>query len=115
MVSYGPDVNRLKTIINDNGLDVSLVNARFIKPIDKRMCDEISKFYDTLIIIEQSVNNGSLYTLMNDYYSNESMNVNIKSINFDVDQIIPHGKTIEVLDNYGFSNDDLINKIKKYM
>ena len=41
ILSYGPDVMRLKEEILKEGLSCDLVNARFLKPIDSSLMDEI--------------------------------------------------------------------------
>lgn len=112
IISYGPDLIRYEKLIKDNNLNVGLVNARFIKPLDERMLKELSNVYNKIIVIEQVVNNGSLYSLILDYYSKNDININVKSINFNVDILLPHGKVEEVLDNYGLSDEDIINKIR---
>ena len=113
VISYGPDLIRLEKIIKDNNLNVGLVNARFIKPIDENMLNELSDKYSKLVVIEQVVNNGSLYSLVLDYYNKNNINITIDSMNFNVDTLLPHGKVEEVLNHYGLSDEEIINKIKK--
>ena len=112
IVSYGPDLSRYEKLIKDNNLGVGLVNARFIKPIDEALLKDLSTRYNKIIVIEQVVNNGSLYSLILDYCSKNDINVNIKSMNFNVDTLLPHGKVEEVLNHYGLSDDEILNMIK---
>ena len=112
IISYGPDLIRYEKLIKDNNLNVGLVNARFIKPIDEVMLKNLSGKYNKIIVIEQVVNNGSLYSLILDYYNKNNININVDSINFNVDTLLPHGKVEEVLNDYGLSDEDIINMIK---
>ncbi len=111
LISYGPDLIRLEKLIKDNNLEVGLVNARFIKPVDNDMLNELSNRYSKIVVIEQVVNNGSLYSLILDYYNKNNISINIDSMNFNVDTLLPHGKVEEVLNNYGLSDEEIINKI----
>jgi 1-deoxy-D-xylulose-5-phosphate synthase len=112
LISYGPDLIRLEKLIKDNNLEVGLVNARFIKPVDNDMLNELSNRYSKIVVIEQVVNNGSLYSLILDYYNKKNISINIDSMNFNVDILLPHGKIEEVLNNYGLSDNDILQKIK---
>ena len=112
IISYGPDLIRYEKLIKDNNLNVGLVNARFIKPIDEVMLKKLFGKYNKIIVIEQVVNNGSLYSLILDYYNKNNININVKSINFNVDTLLPHGKVEEVLNDYGLSDEDILNIIK---
>ena len=113
IISYGPDLLRYEKLIKDNNLNIGLINARFIKPIDEKLLKDISSKYNKLIVIEQVVNNGSLYSLILDYLNKIESKITIKSMNFNVDTIIPHGKTDVILDNFGLSDEDIISMIKK--
>lgn len=112
IISYGPDLIRYEKLIMDNNVNVGLVNARFIKPIDEVMLKNLSGKYNKIIVIEQVVNNGSLYSLILDYYNKNNINIHVKSINFNVDTLLPHGKVEEVLNDYGLSDEDILNIIK---
>ena len=113
VISYGPDLIRLEKLIKDNNLNVGLVNARFINPVDNVMLNELSKKYSKVIVIEQVINNGSLYSLVLDYYNKNNINITIDSMNFNVDTLLPHGKVEEVLNHYGLSDEEIIKKCKE--
>ena len=112
IISYGPDLIRYEKLIKDNNSNVGLVNARFIKPIDEVMLKNLSGKYNKIIVIEQVVNNGSLYSLILDYYNKNNINIHVDSINFNVDTLLPHGKVEEVLNDYGLSDQDILDAIK---
>ena len=112
VISYGPDVIRLMELIEKNNLDVGLVDACFIKPLDYPFLDNIVKKYREIIVVEQVTINGGLYTSIINYLNQKDINIKVKSIAFEENVAITHGKIEEVLKHYGFADEDLINKIK---
>ena len=108
VIAYGPILNYLERIINENNLDVMLVNARVIKPIDEEMLDYLKGLNLKALVIEEVIISGSLYAkiLEAGYY-------NVNKINFAVDDVIQQGGIEEMLDLYGFSAENIIKEIKK--
>lgn len=112
LISYGPDVLRLKKIINDNKLNVKVVNARFIKPMDYKMLDRLFKENKPIYIFEQAVNNGTLYHKILEYKEKNNYSSKIYALGLDINSKIKYGKISEVLDDLGFSDEDFINWLK---
>ena len=112
VITYGPDISRIQRIIVDNNLNCGLVNARYIRPLDDEMISNIATNYKKIIVIEQSINNGGLYHLVLDYLNSNDIIIPVKSIAFNRDTLLPHGKIDVVLDNYGMSEEDILNILK---
>ena len=102
VISYGNQVNE---ILNSN-LDCGLIDACFIKPLDKELLDSIKDKH--LIIVEEHVEFGGLNTLIKDYLPNTK----IDTIALDND-FIKQGKVDEILSKYNLCGDSLINKIEE--
>lgn len=107
VLAYGPILDFLDEIIVNNDLDVTLVNARVIKPLDYECLDELKALNKPFLTIEEVVVTSSLYEKLKVYGI-----TNIKGINFNVDTIIPQGGIDEILNDYGFSKDNIIKEIK---
>ncbi len=113
VISYGPDVLRLQKLIDDNNLNVGLVNARFIKPMDEKMLVEVFDNYDEIVVIEQVVTPGSLYDAILKFMNDIHVQRVIQSLSFNPDIPIKHGQIDEVLNHYGFSDEDILRLITK--
>lgn len=113
VISYGPDVLRIANIVKSNNLNATVINARFIKPLDEKVLLEIASKFKHITVIEQVVKPGNLYSSILDFYNTNGLNIRVKSVSFNPDIPILHGKIEEVLDNYGMSEQDFINAIKK--
>lgn len=105
---YGHYVDKVLNLVNANNLDLTVVNARLIKPLDYECLDYLKSLNQNFLVIEEVISNGSLY---------EALLVegirNIKGLNFDVNIKLPHGSIKEVLDSCGFSDDDILKLLKE--
>ncbi len=114
VISYGHDLIRIENIIKENNLDVTLINARFIKPIDINIVQEILESKLPILVIEQAVNIGTLASNILEYATNNNYLITkFQSMGFNQNISIPHGKINEIFDAYNFGNKDILDKIKK--
>ena len=112
VITYGTDVERIEKIIKDNNLDLSLINARFIRPLDENTLNFIAKTNLPVLIYEQVVATASLGMMINSYFNKNAYNTTkIKTMAFDVDEIVTHGDILEVLDHYNLGDKDILNNL----
>lgn len=60
ILAYGPDILELKRLIDENNLPYSLVNCRFIKPMDVDMLHQIFQKKKDIFVYETDMQSGSL-------------------------------------------------------
>jgi 1-deoxy-D-xylulose-5-phosphate synthase len=114
IISYGPDVDRILNIINENNLDLTLINARFIRPLDNELLIKIAKDNKPILIYEQVVASSSLAMMITYFFTSYKYNTsNINSMSFDTNQIVTHGDIMEVLDYYHLGDKDILERIKE--
>ena len=111
VVSYAPNFNEVYQNEEINNLDVGLVCATTINPIDKNF---ISSLEDgaILYVYEDVIYHGSLASRILHYINQFDLNVKVKSICI-ADTYICCGKINELKVKYHVSVDDLIKKIKE--
>lgn len=113
LIAYGPDVLWLQDIIEKYNLDISLVNARFIRPMDEKTLKDLLENHKKILVFEQAVKTGGLYAEILQYCNEEKISTEIYPFCFEMNTILPHGKIQEVLDHYGMSEECIVNKIKE--
>ena len=86
----------------------TIINARFVKPLDKRMLDGI--YAQNIITIEDNMLTGGFGSLICSYFA-ESNKI-IKNFGYK-DSFIPHGSVTELMEEFGLSVDDIAAHIKK--
>lgn len=112
IVTYGADVDRILTIINENNLDFTLINARFIRPLDEAMLDKIAQSNLPLFVYEQVVESSCLAMMMNFYFMKKGYNIpKFKKMSFETNTIVTHGNIASVLDYYKLGDKDILEAL----
>lgn len=112
ILSYGPDVLKLERLVKEHHLNVGIVNARFIRPMDTSMLDEILRKYPKIMVLEQAVSKGTLYHSILEHIQNNNCKNTVSLHSFNVNESLPHGPIQEVLDHYGMSDTDILEHIQ---
>ncbi|MFI3329838.1 MAG: 1-deoxy-D-xylulose-5-phosphate synthase [bacterium] len=112
VISYGPDLVRIKQIVEDNNLKVDIINALFIKPLDLKTIKTFNK-YKNILIYEQIVKQNSLGS--NVVYEINQLNyqIKVKHMCLNVDDYLVHGDITSVLNKYNLGDEHIKKEIKK--
>jgi len=115
LISMGPildDFVRLaRELKQELGVEIGVVNARFIKPIDTKMLDELAKKQVPLMVYEESAMIGGLGTAIIEYYNETHQSVNLKRLAIP-DQYVQHGSVSELLQELQLSLKDVKKEIE---
>lgn len=119
LLSMGPILDDLVQLAEDlseaEGINVGVINTRFIKPLDTRLLDELAKLEVPLIVYEESAMIGGLGTAILEYYNETNQTVKVKRLGVP-DVYVQHGSVPEVLAELHLSLDDIkaeINQVIK--
>lgn len=88
-----------KDILYEKGLNPTIINAIFIKPIDKKLLENIKKEGYNILTIEDNILKGGLGSSIKDYLSNIDYKGTIRSIGYD-DEFIPQGNVDTLYKEY---------------
>lgn len=97
MINLGLKVN---DNLNKKGIKCSVINAKFIKPLDTKILDEISNF--KIAVIEDNILSGGLGNYILSYYNTAKLLINLKIFAIN-DNYPPHGTIEELLDLSGLN------------
>ncbi|MCX7884401.1 MAG: 1-deoxy-D-xylulose-5-phosphate synthase [Caloramator sp.] len=103
--SYGV-LNRLK----NNNINATLINCRFIKPIDTIMLDKILQKFKIVFTIEDGLITGGFGSGVLEYAMDKKYNCRIIRLGFP-DEFIPHGSPGILYKKYGLDTDGIYEKI----
>lgn len=108
VISYGPDLERILKLINKHNLDIAVINARFIKPLDMAMLDKIGQSGLPVLVYEQVTKVGSLGMQIALYFTEHHYGPKkFKLMSFKENDIVCHGAIDEVLELYGLGDSNL--------
>lgn len=110
VVTYGDNVLAVLKMAETDLLPINIINARFIKPIDKDMLERMSD--KPIIVYETDLMNGSLGSIMSLYYEKNHINVDMSFIGID-DHYVTFGDNESLYKKEHISLNDLKNKIEE--
>lgn len=94
-------------------LDATVVNMRFIKPLDGAMIREVANKHDLIITIEENAIMGGAGSAVCEYLNANDIHVRVKQYGLP-DTYIEHGKPAQMLADCGLSVEALIASIQTY-
>ncbi len=111
VISYGTDVSLLYEKLK--GQNINIINARFIKPIDKVMLKELIRTHQKIYVYETNIKTNSLGTNILEYFNHKEAKNKIKITGID-NKYIHHGKITDLKKDINLDIDSTIEDIYKY-
>ena len=93
-------------------LDASVVNMRFVKPLDEDMIQHIAASHDLLVTIEENAIMGGAGTAVHEYLSNEGIEIPIMHLGLP-DGFVEHGNHATLLASCGLDSAGIVKAIQK--
>ncbi|MGG0460687.1 1-deoxy-D-xylulose-5-phosphate synthase [Priestia aryabhattai] len=101
------------TELEKQGISVKVVNARFIKPLDKKMLHEIFQTNKPMITVEEAVLQGGFGSSVLEFASEHSYyDTRVERMGIP-DRFIEHGSVTKLLEEIGLTKEEIINRVKK--
>ena len=94
-----------------NKYNVKIINARFLKPFDRKTICQALKESQKVITIEDNVITGGFSTNINKFIIDNKYDIDISNIALP-EEFIPHGSTDEIYNSFGLSPMKIAEKIK---
>lgn len=116
LITYGSLIEKAYKIKENlkNKIDLSIVNARYQKPIDEKLFNSILNEYKNIFIYEEQTEINSLGSYLINYANKKEYKGNIKLFAIK-DEYIRQGKKEEVLKELHLDEKSITNKIKENM
>lgn len=100
-----------EALIAAEKLDATVVNMRFVKPLDTETLKSIANNHDTIVTIEENVVAGGAGSGVNEYLLANNMQKQTLNLGLP-DRFVEHGSTHELLAECGLDAEGIINSIK---
>ena len=98
-------------LLADKGINPTIVNARFVKPFDTVMIEELSRTHDLIVTIEENVMSGGFGMSVLSYVNSNNLKVKVLNIALE-DKYIEHGSAQELKEAYGLSPEKICAQIE---
>lgn len=102
----------LRESLKKENKKVSLINLRFIKPLDYKLLDELIKNHSLIVTLEENVLKGGVGESISSYLQNQD---NVKVINIGIDdQYVEQGDISSLKRDLQIDSDAVYKKIKEF-
>lgn len=96
------------------GVEITLVNVRFVKPLDTALLDELAKEHTLFVTVEENVKNGGYGEHVTSYM--EACHPSVRVINQAIwDRFVEHGSVDSLRAKVGLSVENILNSIHAYL
>lgn len=109
ILNFGSLLGECQTVADE--LDATLIDMRFIKPLDTNILDSLSKTHDWLVTVEENAVMGGAGSAVNEYINAEQLGVKLKNFGLP-DRFIEHGDPGDLLQRAGLTADKLLPQIR---
>ena len=102
-------------VLEREGIKVTLVNARFIKPLDERFYEDLFARHDAVVTVESNSLVGGFGSAVLELASSlKNTSVKILRLGYP-DVFIPHGGNKELVKGLGLDADGIAGSIRKFL
>jgi 1-deoxy-D-xylulose-5-phosphate synthase len=96
------------------GIDISVADMRFVKPLDEALITELARSHDQLICIEENAIMGGAGSAVLEYLSAQSIATPCQLMGIP-DRYVEHASPAEQLIDIGIDKAAIINKVMSYL
>jgi 1-deoxy-D-xylulose-5-phosphate synthase len=95
-------------------LNATVVNMRFVKPLDTALIEKIAKEYAHIVTVEENTILGGAGSAVNEYLVSKNYAGSILNLGLP-DQFLDHGVPSVMLAECGLDSTGIVASIKKYL
>jgi 1-deoxy-D-xylulose-5-phosphate synthase len=96
-----------------DGIDATVVNARFVKPLDAALIEEIAKSHRLIVTVEDAYLAGGFGSAVLELLEEKGLADAVKVVRLGVpDEIVGHGDPKALLAQYGLNSDGIASAVR---
>lgn len=100
----------IRDILKDTGYNCTLVNSRFVKPVDEKCLSVLSKTHRLFVTMEENVRSGGFGEKVLDYVTDRGFSVQVLNISIP-DEYVEHGNVSILYREVGLDAQTIVKKI----
>ncbi len=108
---FGTLLHTVETAAAD--INASVVDMRFVKPLDKNLIREIAAQHNYLVTIEEGVLPGGAGSAVNEFILGERIPISVLNLGLD-DVIIEQGDRSQLLSDAGLDKQGIVKQIREF-
>ncbi len=103
---------KVREILSDDMIRVTVVNMRFVKPFDEELVSELAAKHTVVVTMEDGVVTGGFGEMVGAYLQREGICVKAFLAIALPDEFIPHGSQEELYREYGLDSESVADAIR---
>ena len=112
IITYGAGIPYVRRLCERSDYSIRLVNARFLRPLDEKMLEEILSSGKPVLIYENCNLSGSLSTRIFEYMIRRSLQVKIRAMGLPPDAIVPSGDLESLRKHFHLTCEDIQKELE---
>lgn len=117
IVAYGsmvyPAINAAE-ILEKEGIDATVINARFVKPLDEKLILDVAGSHRLIVTVEEAYLAGGFGSAVMELLEHHGVQDKVKVVRMGVpDRIVTHGDAKLLLAKFGLDADGIYLKVKE--
>ncbi len=97
-----------------DGIEVELINPRFIKPLDTKMIENVCSRFENIITIEDGQKQGGFGSAVGEYFLEKNLKNNLTVMGIE-DEFVTHGTQKELHRLLEIDSEGIIAKVKEIL
>ena len=102
---------KVRDLLKKEGWNCTVVNARFVKPLDEAMLQHLTEQHKLIVTMEENILSGGFGEKVLDYYNHTQADLHVMNIALP-DDYIEHGSVDLLKEETGVDAQSVYNKIK---
>ena len=94
-------------------LNATVINMRFVKPLDKQLISEVAEAHELIITIEENAAMGGAGSAVNEYLAEQDLKIDVINLGLP-DRYVEHGDTSLLLSECGLDEAGIIRAIQSH-
>mgnify|MGYP002935576205 FL=1 len=102
-------------ILSEKGKNITLINARFLKPLDEDMLREAASRHHTIITVEEQAYEGGFGQAVSAFYMrNHITDITVKNIAIE-DTFVEHGRVEDLRKILKLDADSIVKTVEEFL
>ncbi|HIL93626.1 MAG TPA: 1-deoxy-D-xylulose-5-phosphate synthase [Cycloclasticus sp.] len=111
-LAFGSTVHPALKVADE--FNATVVNMRFVKPLDEAMIQQIASTHHTIFTLEENVIQGGAGSAINEFINQNNLNISIVNIGLP-DENLEHGSREELLQEAGLDAEGISQTIRLHL
>ncbi len=108
LLVFGPLLETARSVAEE--LNATLVNMRFVKPLDEQTIQQIAQDHELIVTLEENAIAGGAGSAVSEYLDAQAISINTLHLGFP-DEYVEHGNQQEMLSHWGLDAEGIKQSI----